>query len=295
MLKVPSPPPFPGSPEIEKYLRSLADAINRSSSVYYDKSKYADSSDSAEAGKPLKLDERAAVPSGLVKESDLNHNNLSEVYGGDDGDYQHLDTDQLFDLTAGTDASEQHNHESTYYNKEDLYTKTDLYTKDELNGGQLDDRYFTEDEHISSTAGSDDANKPIKTDSSGLIDKTLLENAWPVGSVFISVVDTDPADLLGFGEWVAFGTGKTIVGIDTGDTDFDTVEKTGGSKAHTHTVDPASVTSGAPSATTIVASGTGATVASDTHTHDVDVVSTTSSSSSNVPPYIAVYMWKRTA
>lgn len=54
--------------------------------------------------------------------------------------------------------------------------------------------------------------------------------AFPVGSVFIAVVNTNPAQLLGYGEWLAFGAGKVMVGFDDGDEDFDTVEGTGGAK-----------------------------------------------------------------
>ena len=42
--------------------------------------------------------------------------------------------------------------------------------------------------------------------------------------------------LLGFGTWTAFGTGRTIVGVDSSDTDFDAVRETGGSKTHTLTI-----------------------------------------------------------
>lgn len=59
--------------------------------------------------------------------------------------------------------------------------------------------------------------------------------AWPVGSVFLSVVSTNPATLLGLGTWVAIATGRMLVGIDTGDTDFDTPEEIGGSKTVTLT------------------------------------------------------------
>lgn len=74
---------------------------------------------------------------------------------------------------------------------------------------------------------------------------------------------------------------------------------TGGSdsSAHTHAVDPASATSGAPSATVVVAAGVGTTVATDTHTHATDVASTTSgaaSSSDNRPAYYDLVSLMRT-
>ena len=59
---------------------------------------------------------------------------------------------------------------------------------------------------------------------------------YPVGAVYISVDDTSPATLFG-GTWTAFATGRTLVGIDTGDSDFDTVEEEIGSKTHTLTSD----------------------------------------------------------
>lgn len=54
--------------------------------------------------------------------------------------------------------------------------------------------------------------------------------AWPVGSVYVSTVATNPASTLGFGTWEAFAAGRVLVGVDAGDADFDTVLETGGSK-----------------------------------------------------------------
>lgn len=54
--------------------------------------------------------------------------------------------------------------------------------------------------------------------------------AYPVGAIFLAVVSTNPATLLGYGTWTAIGAGRVLVGLDSGDTDFDTVEETGGAK-----------------------------------------------------------------
>jgi len=119
--------------------------------------------------------------------------------------------------------------------------------------------------------------------------KTSSPEPWPVGSIFISIVDTNPADLLGYGTWEVFGTGRMLIGVDPADPDFDTPEETGGAKTHDHPI----TTSTGPSATeTVDNDGTGSTVAvaSATHTHDVDLAEI-----NHMPPYIAVYMWKRTA
>ena len=55
-------------------------------------------------------------------------------------------------------------------------------------------------------------------------------------AVLIAVVSTNPADLLGFGTWAAFlARGRVMVGLNSGDADFDTVEETGGTKTVTST------------------------------------------------------------
>ena len=58
---------------------------------------------------------------------------------------------------------------------------------------------------------------------------------YPIGSIYISVDSADPGTLFG-GTWEAFGAGRVLVGLDSGDTDFDTAEETGGAKTHTLTV-----------------------------------------------------------
>lgn len=58
----------------------------------------------------------------------------------------------------------------------------------------------------------------------------------PIGCILFNVSGANPSTYIG-GTWIAWGSGKVPVGINVNDTDFNTVEKTGGNKelqAHTH-------------------------------------------------------------
>jgi microcystin-dependent protein len=65
--------------------------------------------------------------------------------------------------------------------------------------------------------------------------QSAAEAAWPVGSIYIGVTSTNPATLLGVGTWTAFAAGRMLIGLNSGDGDFDTAEETGGAKTHTLT------------------------------------------------------------
>lgn len=151
---------------------------------------------------------------------------------------------------------------------------------------------------------------------------------WPVGSVFLSVVDTNPATLLGFGEWTAIGAGRVLVGLDANDADFDAIEKTGGAKtvtlstaqmpahthvqdAHTHTQNSHTHTQSVNSAATggldgytrdtstntSVTSGysTGAATAVNQNATAVNQSTGGGEAHSNVQPFLVCRFWKRTA
>lgn len=57
----------------------------------------------------------------------------------------------------------------------------------------------------------------------------IVNVIYPVGSIYMSVNNVNPALLFG-GSWVTWGNGKVPVGVDTAQTEFTVVEKTGGSK-----------------------------------------------------------------
>ena len=134
----------------------------------------------------------------------------------------------------------------------------------------------------------------------------VLKKAYPIGSVYINASNsTNPASLLGFGTWVAFGAGKVMVGLDAGDTSFDTVGETGGEKevtltaaqsgvpAHTH---PLAVAMQLGANGTNTAHGTNyATNMGNTQTVNANTAANAASAHTNLQPYIVVYFWKRTA
>ena len=74
--------------------------------------------------------------------------------------------------------------------------------------------------------------KAALDDLYGLTADNIWQKIWPIGSIYTSVSSTSPAVLFG-GTWEEFGKGRTLVGVDTSDTSFNTVEKTDGSKTHT--------------------------------------------------------------
>jgi hypothetical protein len=155
--------------------------------------------------------------------------------------------------------------------------------------------------------------------------QTVLQALYPVGTVYTNATSsTNPATLLGFGTWTAFGAGKVMIGLDSGDATFSTVGNTGGSKdaivvSHTHTATSTVTdsghyhTSGMPSdynafgtasiSSTNQKAGTSTVSTSpitSTATTGITVATTNSTTGSsatnaNLPPYVVVYIWKRTA
>lgn len=118
-----------------------------------------------------------------------------------------------------------------------------------------------------------------------------------VGDIIFSTSDENPSTIYG-GTWVAWGKGQVPVGVDTSDSDFNTVEKTGGEKEHTLTVGEMPSHKhdfGQQFATTSSLSGAyGYYMIAGTQT---DVIKNTGGNQphNNLQPYITCYMWKRTA
>ena len=158
----------------------------------------------------------------------------------------------------------------------------------------------------------------------------ILDAVYPVGSVYYSTVTANPATYGFPGTWNAIGQGRCITGLNTGDSDFNTIKKTGGSKTHNHggvtggtTLGPANIPAhthdyylyvggaferngGASAAVvngvtarnngTVDTTASGNTVASTFQTSSVGNTMPhdhTVSSASNLQPYITLAIWER--
>jgi len=188
------------------------------------------------------------------------------------------------------------------FNTEFVAVQTAVNSKAELNGNAAEAFSAatpTSGDTTTKVATTSFVAAAITTASSNAA--TVNGFAYPVGSVYTSIVATNPATLLGVGTWSAFGAGRVLVGIDSSDASFNVVEETGGAKtdahalsiseipAHTHasgwtlgggngSANVYATTNGGAGAPASGSTGGGAT-----HTHDI------------VQPYVVVYFWKRTA
>ncbi len=133
--------------------------------------------------------------------------------------------------------------------------------------------------------------------------RELFNLIYPVGSIYMSINNTDPGTLFG-GTWVPWGTGRTPVGVDTSQTEFSTVEKTGGEKTHTLTVDEipshnhiggilVNEATGGSNAYTFAPQG----ITNSTNYNSSLRIGNTGGGQAhnNLQPYITCYMFKRTA
>jgi hypothetical protein len=151
---------------------------------------------------------------------------------------------------------------------------------------------------------------------------TAVKSAlYPVGSIYTNSSDsTNPATLLGFGTWTAFGAGRVMVGLKSDNSLFDTAEETGGSAdaivvTHDHggSVGSTTISGSFPTSANTSSfyggvftrgtqySGNGGEPQTNSqvdmsapHTHSITSAGS-SGTNANYQPYITVYMWKRTA
>lgn len=122
--------------------------------------------------------------------------------------------------------------------------------------------------------------------------------AWPVGSIYMSMVATNPGTLFG-GTWVRIANGRMLIGADSASYPAGSI---GGEETHTLTVSemPRHIHGVDRPPYTYSEWTDGEEVyAQQSSTAGWAKGSTDSAGGNqphnNMPPYIAVYMWRRTA
>jgi len=178
------------------------------------------------------------------------------------------------------------------FNTEFSAVRTAVNTKADINGN-------ASEAFSATTANAGTNTTQVATTAfvgAALTAATINALVYPVGSIYFNAaVATNPATLLGFGTWAAYGGGRVMVGVHSSGT-FDGLNETGGAETHTLSVNEL------PSHTHQFADNTGTTnVSIDDIGHTIKdrVTSTTGATGggaahNNIQPYITVYMWKRT-
>lgn len=157
------------------------------------------------------------------------------------------------------------------------------------------------------------------------VEKKIRLLAYPVGSIYMSMSATNPAELFG-GTWEQIAQGRCLIGAGTGtdsrrESKTFTAGATGGEYNHVLTVgelashnhSASSSTAGSHSHSFTINhgwngliyiscsdqswnEGTKSTNDAGSHSHTVTINSTGSNTAhNNIQPYLAVYYWKRTA
>lgn len=136
---------------------------------------------------------------------------------------------------------------------------------------------------------------------------------YPIGSIYQSTEATNPATFMG-GTWERFGNGKVLVGADETDGDFSTVMRTGGAKTHDHGDGTYEAMIGANGGNTdsigyqasnknddVLRNSTatykvvGTSMGAGRNFNHFTRIAGRSAKSSNLPPYITIYRWRRIA
>ena len=130
--------------------------------------------------------------------------------------------------------------------------------------------------------------------------KKLLDIFYPVGVIYESTSSTSPATIMG-GTWERFGNGRVLVGVSENESEFNSVNQSGGSKTHTLTIDEMPSHSHAQYVT--ANNGSGAIrrdYSSDGSSSLYPQGNNTGNTGggkphNNLQPYVTVYRWRRTA
>ena len=121
--------------------------------------------------------------------------------------------------------------------------------------------------------------------------KLNIDFIYPIGSIYMTVSSTNPQVLFG-GTWTRVANGRCLVGVDTLQSEFDRVEKTGGEKTHQLTIEE--IPSRFPDFRGVADGNFTMPYTTGSGNFAIDI-RTADRPHNNLQPYYCVYIWKRTA
>ena len=192
-------------------------------------------------------------------------------------------------------------------------TATEASLEEAIEAGDLENYVQKETGKGLSSNDFTNAYKTILDSLTTTINNAILESdkkKYPIGHEIYTKNSANPSTYMGFGTWELTSVGRMQVGVDVNDTDFNVAGKTGGSKTHTLTVQELvphkhkSMTlgignggyklDGSKAGSGEV--GTETNYIGETTTVSLDETKTAQAQAFSImPPYVAVYIWERTA
>ena len=175
-------------------------------------------------------------------------------------------------------------------NRVDVLEKSDTTQKEQIKSLESENKTLKAQVQTNTTGvgtnKTDIANlkKQVDTNTTNIsnMSKEQLNKTYPVGSIYISTNSTSPATLFG-GTWEAYGTGRTLVGINTNDGNFNTIGKTGGSTTTTLAA------GNLPSHTHSIPALGGSTSTTGNHSHTTAAINITNGSTSSAGAHTHTY------
>lgn len=174
-----------------------------------------------------------------------------------------------------------------YPNNEILIAIINAIDSDKVSKVELD-KYLLIEDYVADITGGFDTS-------------ILLKSVYPVGSIYMSATNVNPATLFGFGTWEPIKDRFLLAAGDTyeagsigGEAEHTLTELE--MPAHDHEFDRHQLwrNESIPSSTTTV-EGYGANNKTLPIYTDTTVATGAGESHNNMPPYLTVYIWKRTA
>ena len=189
-----------------------------------------------------------------------------------------------------------------YPNNETLIAVLNAIDDTKADKSQLND-YLTKKDYIAGeSGGSIDLSNFLSKEEAQILyaPKNILETVYPVGAIYISVNQINPATLFGFGTWnqiedkFLLAAGPTYTAGSTGGEAEHTLTELE-MPAHDHEFNRHQLWKNeqVPPSTTSTSNGYGISWTTLPIYTDKTVTTGGGESHNNMPPYLTVYMWQR--